>query len=166
IPLNEPGQTSEPLVSVPSAAAARLAATAAPLPAEEPHVLRSSAYGFFTSPPIPDQPLNEWRERILAHSLRLVLPRITEPAARSRATTGASRWVMLFASASEPAVVGTGSAVSILSLIRIGIPCSGPRRPLVLRSPSNAAASANASGLSAMMLLSLGPALSMAAMRA
>jgi hypothetical protein len=41
-PFNEPGQTSEPLVSVPSAAAARLAATAAPLPALEPQGLRSS----------------------------------------------------------------------------------------------------------------------------
>ena len=42
MPLNEPGQTSEPSVSLPSAAAARLAATAAPLPADEPQVLRSS----------------------------------------------------------------------------------------------------------------------------
>ena len=39
MPLNEPGQTSEPLVSVPRAAAARLAAIAAPLPALEPQVL-------------------------------------------------------------------------------------------------------------------------------
>ena len=38
-----------------------------------------------------DQPLIEWSERILAHSDRLVLPRITAPAAFSRATTGASR---------------------------------------------------------------------------
>ena len=38
-----------------------------------------------------DQPLVEWVLRILAHSLRLVLPRMMTPAARSRATTGASR---------------------------------------------------------------------------
>ena len=63
----------------------------------------------------------------MAHSLRLVLPRMMAPAARSRATTGASRWVILPASASDPAVVGIGSAVSILSFIRIGMPCSGPR---------------------------------------
>ena len=45
---------------------------------------------------------------MFAHSLRLVLPTITAPAARSRATSGASRLVTLFASARLPAVVGSG----------------------------------------------------------
>src|SRR5689334_24244289 len=57
MPLIEPGHTSEPSVSVPSAAAARLAAIAEPLPELEPQALRSSTYGFFVSPPIADQPL-------------------------------------------------------------------------------------------------------------
>ena len=57
---------------------------------------------------------------------KLVLPRMTAPAARSRATSGASRLVTLLASARLPAVVGSGPAVSILSLISIGWPASGP----------------------------------------
>ena len=66
------------------AAAARLAATAAPEPELEPDGLRSSAYGFLVWPPRPLQPLVECVERKFAHSLRLVLPRITAPASRSR----------------------------------------------------------------------------------
>ena len=42
-PLTEAGQVIEPSVSVPTAAATSPAATAAPLPEEEPHGLRSSA---------------------------------------------------------------------------------------------------------------------------
>ena len=64
---------------------------AAPVPELDPHGLRSSTYGFFTWPPRPLQPLVDFVERKLAHSLRLVLPRITAPAARSRSTTNASR---------------------------------------------------------------------------
>jgi hypothetical protein len=49
MPTNEfadEGQTIEPSVSVPMAAAHRLAATAAPDPELDPQGLRSSAYGF------------------------------------------------------------------------------------------------------------------------
>ena len=42
-PLIEAGQVIEPLVSVPIAAQAKPAATAAPLPEEEPQLLRSIA---------------------------------------------------------------------------------------------------------------------------
>src|SRR5687768_9068157 len=73
------------------------------------------------------QPEIESLDRMFAHSERLALPTITAPAARSRATNGASRLVTLSASARLPAVVGSVPAVSILSLIRIGIPWSGPR---------------------------------------
>ncbi len=83
-PLLFDGDTIEPSVSVPTAAAARLAAIAAPEPELEPDGLRSSAYGFFVCPPRPLQPLVEWVDRKFAHSLRLVLPRITAPASRSR----------------------------------------------------------------------------------
>src|SRR2546423_1168660 len=80
IPLALAGDTMEPSVSVPTAAAHRLAATATADPELDPEGLRSSAYGFRVSPPRPLQPLTEWVDRKLAHSLRLVLPRITAPA--------------------------------------------------------------------------------------
>src|SRR5881396_494916 len=105
IPLVEEGETIEPSVSVPTAAAHRLAATATAEPELEPEGLRSSAYGFWVSPPRPLQPLVECVERKLAHSLRLVLPRITAPASRSLCTTKESRGGIEPASASDPAVV-------------------------------------------------------------
>src|ERR1700692_2276503 len=58
-PLLDDGQTIEPSVSVPMAAAHRLAETAAPEPALEPQGLRSSAYGFLVWPPRPLHPLVE-----------------------------------------------------------------------------------------------------------
>src|SRR5580693_5638930 len=91
MPFIDDGHTTEPSVSVPTAAAHRLADTATPDPELDPHGLRSSAYGLRVWPPRPLQPLIEWVERKLAHSLRLVLPRITAPAARSRSTRAASR---------------------------------------------------------------------------
>src|SRR5262245_4044025 len=51
------GQTIEPSVSVPIAAAPRLAEAAAPDPELEPHGLRSRTYGFLHWPPRPLQPL-------------------------------------------------------------------------------------------------------------
>src|SRR6188768_1816894 len=84
------GETIEPSVSVPIAAAARFAAVAAPEPELEPDGERSSAYGFFVCPPRAVQPETEWRSRKLAHSDRLVLPSSSTPAARRRATTNAS----------------------------------------------------------------------------
>src|SRR3954471_17705215 len=84
------GPTIDPSVSVPTPTAARLAAMAAPVPELEPHGLRSSAYGFRHWPPWALQPLDAWLERMLAHSLRLVLPWMTAPASRSRRATVAS----------------------------------------------------------------------------
>ena len=127
MPLIAAGQVIEPSVSVPIAMRTSPAATAAPLPLELPHGLRSSAQGLWVWPPTALQPEIEWFERMFAHSLRLVLPRMTAPAARSRATKGASRFVTLLASARLPAVVGSGPAISILSLIRTGSPPSDPR---------------------------------------
>src|SRR3954471_948991 len=69
-PLAPDGQTIDPSVSVPTPIAARLAATATPVPELDPHGLRSSAYGFFTCPPRPLQPELECVDRKLAHSLR------------------------------------------------------------------------------------------------
>src|SRR5262249_57587479 len=78
-----PGHTMLPSVSVPTLTAAKLAETAAAEPVLEPQALRSSEYGLWVSPPRPDQPLVEKKERKLAHSERFVLPRITAPPARS-----------------------------------------------------------------------------------
>src|SRR6185503_11688290 len=104
MPLIEEGQVTEPSVSVPMANRTIPAATAAALPLELPQASRSSAHGLWVWPPTALQPEIEWVERMFAHSLRLVLPRITAPAARSRATSGASRLVTLLASARLPAV--------------------------------------------------------------
>jgi hypothetical protein len=58
--------------SVPIAASTSPAATAAALPEDEPHGLRSSANGLRVWPPTPLQPEIEEFERILAHSDKLV----------------------------------------------------------------------------------------------
>src|SRR5687768_3921124 len=89
-PLTAAGQMMLPSVSVPMPIAPRLAAIAAPVPELDPHGLRSSTYGFFVWPPRELHPEVERVDRKFAHSLRLVLPRITAPALRSRATMNAS----------------------------------------------------------------------------
>src|SRR5690349_3034188 len=80
-PFDEEGQTMDPSVSVPIPAAAKFAEIPAPVPELDPHGLRSSEYGFLVRPPRPLHPLVEWLDRMLAHSLRFVFPRITAPAA-------------------------------------------------------------------------------------
>src|SRR5690606_29128694 len=129
-PLTLAGQVIEPSVSVPIAAHAMPAATAAPLPDEEPQALRSIACGLRVSPPIALHPLVLRLERMLAHSDRLVFPSTTPPASRSRAISGASRPVRLSASARLPAVVGH-SRVSMLSLTSTVLPLSA--RPAAAR---------------------------------
>src|SRR6185503_11508005 len=159
------GHTTEPSVSVPTAAAHKFAATAAPEPELDPHGLRSSTYGFFVCPPRPLQPLDDLLDRKLAHSLRFVLPRITAPASRNLCATNASCCGFAPTSASEPAVVIIRSCVSMLSLIRTGMPCKGPRGPLSLRSRSRATAIRSASGFISMTEYSPGPFLSTSLMR-
>src|SRR5437764_15097433 len=99
MPLIAAGQVIEPSVSVPIAAGTMPAATAAPLPLDEPHGLRLSANGLRVWPPTALQPEIELLERMFAHSDKLVLPTITAPASRSRATRGASRLVTVWARA-------------------------------------------------------------------
>ena len=159
------GQTIDPSVSVPTPTVARFAAIAAPVPELDPQALRSSRYGFFTRPPRPLQPLVDEVDRKFAHSLRLVLPRITAPAARSFVATKASRGAIEPTRASDPAVVIILSAVSMLSLMRTGIPCSGPRGPWRFRSASIASAMVSASGLTSMTERSAGPDRSMSPIR-
>ena len=157
-PLMLAGHVIDPSVSVPMAAQARCAATAAPLPADDPQLLRSVACGLRVNPPTALHPLVELFERILAHSERLALPSTTPPAARRLAISGASRPVLLPASARLPAVVGN-SRVSILSFTRTVRPASG--------SPAASAtlASSGALRLTAMTAFSSGPASSIAAIR-
>src|SRR5271165_5464205 len=164
-PFDEEGQTIDPSVSVPMPTAARFAEIPAPVPELDPHGFRSSAYGFLVNPPRPLHPLVEWLERMLAHSLRFVLPRITAPARRNRCATKESLGGFEPTSASDPAVVIMRSAVSMLSLISTGMPCSGPRGPLALRSLSRASAIAGASGFISMIALTAGPRLSISSMR-
>src|SRR5271157_140960 len=102
----------EPSVSVPTAAAQKFAATAAPEPDDEPQAVRSNAYGLRVSPPRLDHPLTECLPRKFAHSLKLVLPKITAPPARNRLTIKASCAEMEPSSPSEPAVVCIASCVS------------------------------------------------------
>ena len=58
-PVAADGHTIDPSVSVPTPTVARLAATAAAVPDEEPHGLRSSAYGLRVCPPRALQPEEE-----------------------------------------------------------------------------------------------------------
>ena len=164
-PLHDEGETMEPSVSVPMARAHRLADTAAPDPADEPLGVRSRIKGFLVWPPRLLQPLVLREERKLAHSLRLVLPSRTAPAARSFCTMNASCAARCPLSASEPAVVCSWSPVSMLSLMSTGTPCSGPRTLPFLRSWSSWSAMRRASGFSSMTLRNVGPLLSMASMR-
>ncbi len=136
---------------------ARLALTAAPVPELEPHGLRDRTYGFFVWPPRPLHPDVERVERKFAHSERFVLPSNTAPASRSFATMKASCFAWLPTRARDPAVVIILSAVSMLSLMTIGIPCSGPRNLPAARSLSRSRAIASASGLSSMIELRLMP---------
>ena len=118
--------------------------------------MRSSTYGLLVWPPTPDQPLVEFVERKLAHSDRLALPMITAPASRSLRARNASLPTGLPSSANDPAVVGSLSLVSTLSLSRIGMPSSGERAPCVRRCRSLAAAIFSASGLTARTALTFG----------
>ena len=101
-----------PSVSVPMPTAARLAAIALPVPALEPHGLRSSAYGLRVWPPQPLQPELERVERKFAHSDRLVLPSTTAGLARAPGTHRPLGWCS--ARASEPAELAIGSVDVVL----------------------------------------------------
>src|SRR2546421_10205804 len=90
-PLALAGHTMLPSVSLPRDTAAKFDEAAAPDPELDPHGLRSIPYGLCVCPPRPDQPLMDSNERKLAHSDRLVLPRMTAPPARRLAATVESR---------------------------------------------------------------------------
>src|SRR5580698_6129814 len=110
-PFDDEGHTIDPSVSVPTPTAARFAEIPAPVPELDPHGFRSSAYGFFVCPPRPLHPLIEWFDRIFAHSLKFVFPKMTAPASRNFWTMNASAGGFDPISASDPAVVCIRSAV-------------------------------------------------------
>ncbi len=146
IPQVADGQIIEPSVSVPMPIAARFAAIAEPVPEDEPHGFRSKTYGLRVCPPRPLQPLEDFVERKFAHSLKFVLPIMTAPALRNCETINASCFgVGALSSARLPAVVCILSAVSMLSFIKIGMPCSAPRTRLFFRSLSESSAILRAS---------------------
>ena len=93
------------------------AATAAAEPLDEPPGVWAGLCGLRVLP----------GERV-ANSVVTVLPMITAPAARSLATTVASRDGVRPACSTEPFSVGM-SAVSMMSLTPTGTPCSGPIGP-------------------------------------
>src|SRR5579864_9397127 len=152
-PLALAGHTMLPSVSVPRETVEKLADSAAPDPELEPQGLRSSPYGLWVWPPTPDQPLMEKNERKLAHSDRLVLPRITAPPARRLAAMVESRRAGRPCRPSDPAVVCILSPVSMLALSSTGMPCSGPSTLPLRRIASIWRAIARASGLISMSAL-------------
>src|SRR6266542_4806629 len=135
--LSADGQVTEPSVSVPRAAAHRFAEGAAPEPELDPHGLWSSTYGFKHWPARALHPLDDWKERKLAHSERFVLPRMTAPTSRSCLAMKESLGTFEPTSAREPAVVFILSRVAMLSLIRMGIPCRMVRGPVRFLSRSS-----------------------------
>src|SRR5438105_14571327 len=64
MPLTAAGQVIDPSVSVPIARRTMPAATAEPLPLDDPHGLRSSAQGLCVCPPTALQPEIELLERM------------------------------------------------------------------------------------------------------
>ena len=132
----------EPAPSVPSAAAASPAATAVPDPPLEPPLVRAGSHGLTVAPKASDSVAH-----IASSSGTFVLPRITQPAARSRATTSESSAHGSPECASEPRIV-TCPATSVSSLIAIGTPLSGGTSPPAARRASAASASASASSAS------------------
>src|SRR5207249_970077 len=120
------GQTMLPSVSLPNDTTAKFADVAAPEPELEPHGLRLMPYGLFVCPPRPDHPLTDSNDRKFAHSERFVLPRMTAPPARRFAATVESCSAGMPTSANDPALVCILSPVSMLSLSKTGMPCSGP----------------------------------------
>ena len=118
-PHSDGGTRREPVVSVPTPPSAMPATTAAVAPDVDPPVTRSGSCGLRQSPWWGLRPSIPY-----ASSLVWPLPTTTAPAARRRATAGASASGCQ-RHAAVPAVVGI-PATSITSLTHTGIPHSGP----------------------------------------
>ena len=84
------GDTIEPSVSEPKAAAHSPMAVPIPLPELDPEGSPRGTYGLLDCPPLPENPDGTF-PRKLAHSLRFAFPNRIAPAARNFAATWASR---------------------------------------------------------------------------
>ena len=141
MPLNEQGMRIEPPPSVPIVSGPMPAATAAALPPEEPPGVFAGFHGLRVMPvsglsQTPFQP----------NSGVVVLPKITAPCSRRRATAGASSFHGPLGSiVFEPRRVGQ-PRVSNRSLIDVGTPSTSPLgSPFIQRaSDARALSSANA----------------------
>ena len=138
MPVKAPGWRIEPPVSLPIAAAARSAPTAAADPPDDPPGTRERSHGFRVAKKAEcsvDEPI--------ANSSMLVLPRMTAPAASSRSITVASYGGTNRSRIFEPHVVRT-PFVHSTSFTAVGTPSIGPfGRPVRHRSSAaEAAASA------------------------
>ncbi len=116
MPVKDEGIRTEPRVSLPSAAAHRPADTAAADPPEEPPALEPCFHGLWVR---PNQGLSVRAPN--APSCMLTSPRITAPAARSWATTGASSSAMRSRKAPMPACQGR-PATAMLAFTAMGAP--------------------------------------------
>src|ERR1700736_3231308 len=112
------GTRIEPPMSLPSSRAVIPVATAAAEPPDDPPVVRAMSHGLLVVPKIGLKVCQS-----PARAGVLVLPKITAPAPRSRCTASASRSGTR-SQAATPQVVRM-PAVSYVSLIVIGTPCSG-----------------------------------------
>ena len=120
-PHRAPGWRTDPPVSLPNPPSAEPAATAAAAPPDDPPGTRSVSHGFRLAPK-PEFSVDD----PMANSSRLVLPTITAPASRSRATAVASYGGTYPARICDEHVVST-PRVHRLSFSATGIPSSGPR---------------------------------------
>ena len=125
MPQNDAGRITEPAVWVPSASGIMPDATPAAEPDDEPPGVCAVLRGFRVAPGVE-----------LASSVVTVLPMMMAPAERSAATQCASSRGRYPSNMVEPYWVGM-SAVSMMSLMPTGTPCSGPV-PLPSRRSSSA----------------------------
>lgn len=132
------GSRMLPPPSPPIPIATMPAATAAPVPPEDPAGERSRFHGFRVMPFASDSVNGQ-----MPNSGMRVVPTTTAPAARRRRTTSpsADAGVLL----PRPPKPVTTPATSFSSLIATGTPCNGPRTVPDASSASSAAASARAS---------------------
>src|SRR5438093_10675022 len=99
-PQSAAGMRIDPPVSLPGDTKHIPVATAIALPPLEPPGMRVRSQGFFASPKNGFGLVTP-----KAHSCRFVLPRMTAPAARSRAVTALYSFAMLLEDIFDPAVV-------------------------------------------------------------
>lgn len=136
-PWNDAGTRPEPAVSVPRARSATPRATATADPLLDPPETYSGRRTSRTAPyglRVPTSPVANWS--------RFVAPSTTHPAARSRATAGASA-AGVNAKSGQAAVVGMPATSMLFFTARVR-PASGRSSPAATRA-STAAASASAS---------------------